>query len=84
MGIGDRTIGIGDGKIGIGVRNMGIGDGKIKMDARTKRNPRKEMVRDVVAADVVQEEAACPAEHGAVDGGEGAADEGPLVLWRWA
>ena len=47
----------------------------------TKGNGDEEMVRDVVAADVVQEEAACPAEDGAVDGGEGAADEGPLVLW---
>ena len=54
------------------------------MDARTKRKPRKEVVRDVVGADVVQEEAACPAEDGAVDGGEGAADEGPLVLWGWS
>ena len=37
------------------------------------------MVRDVVVRDVVQEEAAGPAEQRAVDGRDGAAEEGPLL-----
>jgi hypothetical protein len=46
----------------------------------TERHLGEEVVHDVVVGDVVQEEAALPAEEVAVDGARGAALEGPLAL----